>query len=981
MCAHLPDLVASRSSLLRATTMSPPPYKSRVSIPCIFPGENMKLVTKWKLLFLCSLFLTAGYVLLPVQLHAQVTTSEIEGIATDDKGNPAADIEIVARNQESGTFQIAYTGKKGEFHFHLLTPGRYQVIARHLNYDTMVMKDVHLQIGQTSKVSFKLTPKEVQVKEVVVEATAPLIDTKKSDLSVTVSAEQIQNLPLNSRNFLELAEIAPGAKISTGGRGPVTTGAENSRFISAFIDGGDFKNDDLGGVVGTSFGFTTNIVPEDAIREFQVITSLYKAEYSRASNGMINAITKSGGNEFHGSAFSLFRTTGLNARGPFETVTNPLTGTAKPDYNRQQYGLSVGGPIIMDQTHFFLAAERNTINNFTTVFTSGRQPTLDGTFKNPTAENLFLGKIDHQFAAGNTMEVRLLDVSTDNDPGNFGGTNAYNNGFNLSFRVMSLMADDKWVLGPNTVNELRLQYQRYRKVASPVSLDPQFVYQSSGIVTGWNSNQPQTEEQDKYQLRDDLAYTVPDMMGSHTFKGGVTLTRERFYSAAAFSSGGSFTFATDASPVPIRGAIGLGDPVTSAWNTTFGIYGQDDWSPIENLTFNLGLRWDFETNMINNNFVNPFGADSALNRFVPQNYIGRGSRPVDYGDIAPRLGAAWDIFEDRSLVLRGGFGVFYDRMIWNLPSNELQDGRYNIYTVTFGPTAPATTNRDTLASYIRRGIGGAPAPAVVLFPNSLPTVHTIQWTAGLSHQVSPSLALSLDYVHIKGLNEYTSYDINNFTNANTGARALTRQYGAIALITADGKSWYDALQFGITRPYQGDWQMQVSYTLSWAFNTFDDPFAGYELHSSIIRAPSLQDERHRVVVSGVVNLPFELQLGGIASIASPRPVAVVTGLDNNLDGTRLDDWPSSGRNSDRPDPNKLRNWYKNVDLRLTRYFDILGGTRLAVIAEAFNLFNWSNYLTFVTQMNALSRAGLPIYGTANSAYNPRQVQLGARVLF
>ena len=941
----------------------------------------MDFVTKWKFLLLGGISVVFLQALTPAHLRAQVTTSEIEGVATDVKGNVAPDVEIVVRNQESGIYQVAYTGKKGEFHFHLLVPGIYQVIARHLNYDTMVMKDVRLQVGQTSEVSFKLTPKEVLVKEVVVEATPPLIDTRKSDLSVTVQPEQIQNLPLNSRNFLELAEIAPGAKISTGGRGPVTTGAENSRFMSAFIDGGDFKNDDLGGVVGTSFGFTTNIVPEDAIREFQVITSMYKAEYSRASNGMINAITKSGGNEFHGSAFSLFRTTGLNARGPFETVTNPLTGTAKPDYNRQQYGLSVGGPIVVDQTHFFLAAERNTINNFATVYTSGRQPALDGTYKNPTAEYLFLGKIDHQFAEGNTMEVRLLDVSTDNNPGNFGGTFAYDNGFNLSFRVMSLMADDKWVLGSNTVNELRLQYQRYRKTASPVALDPQRTYQSSGIVTGWNSNQPQTEEQDKYQFRDDLAYTIPDMMGSHTFKTGLTLTRERFYSQAAFFSGGAFTYTTDASPNPIRGTIGLGNPVTSAWNTAFGVYAQDDWSPIENLTLNLGLRWDFETNMINNNYVNPFGADSTLNAVVPQNYIGRGSRDVDYGAIAPRLGAAWDIFEDRSLVLRGGFGVFYDRMIWNLPSNELQNGRYNIYTVTFGPTAPATANRDTLISYINRGIGGAPAPALVLFPNSVPTAHTVQWTAGLSHQVSPSLAVSLDYIHILGLNEYTSYDLNYFTNANTGARALTRRYGAIALITTDGKSWYDGIQVGITRPYLGDWQMQISYTLSWAFNTFDDPFAGYELRSSILRAPSLQDERHRLVVSGVVNLPFEFQLGGIASIASPRPIAVVTGLDNNLDGTRTDDWQASGRNSDRPDPNKIRNWYKDVDLRLTRYFDIIGGTRLAVIVEAFNLFNWTNYLTFVTQMNALSRAGLPIYGSANTAYNPRQVQLGARVLF
>ncbi len=914
--------------------------------------------------------------LIPAKITAQVTTAEIIGTVADQKGSPAEDVEVVARNEETGNYQITYSAANGEYRLHLLTPGLYQVMARQLNFDTMVRKNIQLLIGQTTVVNFALTPKGLEEKEVVVEAEAPLIDTKKSDLSVVVQPEQIQNLPLNSRNFLELAEVAPGAKVSTGGRGPVTTGALNSRFISAYIDGGDFKNDDLGGVVGTSFGFTTNIIPEDAIQEFQVITSMYKAEYATASNGIINAITKSGTNDFHGSAFGLFRASSLNSRGPFETRTIPGTSDSKPDYNRQQYGLSLGGPIIKDQAHFFFALERNAINNFNTVFTSGRQTALDGTFKSPTVENTFLGKIDNQFSNSNSMDVRLIDVSTDNTPGNFGGTIAYSNGFDLNFRLLSLLANDRWILGVNTVNELKLHYERYRKIANPNSSSPEFIYQSSGIVTGWSDVQPQTEEQDKYELRDDLEYNVSNWYGSHIVKGGATVTRERFASAAAFSSGGVFTFRTDTSALPYQGSLGLGNPETQAWNTAFGIYLQDDWTPVANLTLNLGLRWGFETNMINNSYVNPFSGDTALTNHVSTDYLGNGSRKVDYGQIAPRIGFAWDVNNDRINVVHGGFGVFYDRMIWNFPSNELQNGVYNIYNVAFSSAAPATTDRNVLKSYVQNGIGGAGAPGLVLFPSSLPTAHTLQWTLGVSRQLSSDLALSVDYINIRGLNEYTTYNANyrNFSISG-GPRALTQKYGAINLVTADGKSWYDGVDVSISRPYQGDWQMQLSYTLSWGFDTFDDPFAGYVFPTSILRSPSAQDERHHLVLSGVVNLPLDFQLSGIAAIASPRPIGVIVGTDVNQDGVTGDDYPLSGRNSSRPDPGKIRNWYKDIDLRITKNFELPGKVRLAAIAEAFNLFNWTNYLTYVPQLTSKA------YGTPNSATNPRQVQLGVRALF
>jgi hypothetical protein len=930
-------------------------------------------------MFVLLLAASAG-VILPRRAFGQVTTANVEGTVVDDKGTRVPDVEVVARNQQTGYYQIVYTAETGRYRIPFLPPGMYQLRAFRVGYAAVIKKDIQLTIGQTLLIDFTLQSSDIQEKEVVVEARPPLVDTKKSDISVAVRPEQIEALPLNSRNFLELASVAPGAKTSAGGRGPVTTGAVNSRFISAYIDGGEFKSDGLGGVLGTSFGVTTNVVPEDAISEFQVITSMYKAEYSDASNGVINAITKSGGNEIHGSAFSYFRAQGLNARGAFEST--------KPDYNRQQMGLSVGGPVVVDQTHFFLSYERDNINNFAVVNNGGIRPDVQGTFKNPTTENLLLARLTHQFSSSNSLDVRYLYVNTGNTPGNFGGLAAQSNGFNLNFAINSFVATDRWLIGNSAVNELRLHYQHYFKDATPASTDPEFQYLSSGILTGWNPNQPQNEDYKRLQLRDDITFMVPDMAGSHAFKGGINIEREPLASKAEFDKGAVFQFRTDTSSAPFQGIVGLGNAQTSVVNYKYGLYVQDDWTPVQNLTLNLGLRWDVETNMIDNGYVNPLAGDTALTNHVPSNYIGNGSRSIDYGRIAPRIGFAWDLMGDHTSAIHGGFGIFYDRFIYNLTSNEQQNGQYNIYTVRFGAAAPATTNRDQLISYVQQKLGGASAPGVTLLPSSVSSPYTSQWTLGLTRQLTPAIAASLDYIQIRGFNEYTTYNVN-YQKGIGGPRVATPSYAGIALLTSDGKSWYDAVQFSLSRPYLGDWQMQFSYTLSWAYNTFDDPFQGYALKSSIAKAPSLQDERHRMVLSGIVNLPLEFQLSGLITLASPRPYAtagaasVTTGTDDNGDGITGDDYPGGpgGRNSLRPSWKSFNYWYKDVDLRITKSFEVIDGRKIGVFVEAFNVFNWVNYSSYLTIMNQKDKAGNLIFGTPNGAFAARQVQVGARVTF
>ncbi|MBI3788034.1 MAG: TonB-dependent receptor, partial [Ignavibacteriales bacterium] len=512
-------------------------------------------------------------------------------------------------------------------------------------------------------------------------------------------------------------------------------------------------------------------------------------------------------------------------------------------------------------------------------------------------------------------------------------------------------------------------------------------YQGTTIVTGWNVNQPQIEDYERVQIKDDISYLVQDMGGSHVFKAGVNFEREPLSSKAEFFSGGSFTYRADTSSAPFQGQIGVGDAQTSSMNYKYGVYVQDDWTVLPNLTLNLGLRWDVETNMIGNDYVLPqsLASDTALTNHVPASYIGNGKRDIDYGQIAPRIGFAWDVFKDKMTVVHGGFGMFYDRIIYNVVSNEQQNGRYNIYTVRFSSSFPATTNRDVLRGYVTNPPSGAnsptpPAPAVTLIPSSVPTPYTQQWTIGVSQQLTPELAASLDYVGIRGFNEYTTYNVN-YTNGIGGPRVATPKYAGITLLTSDGQSWYDGLQFSLTRPYLGDWQMQLSYTLSWAYNTFDDPFQGYAFRSSITKAPSQQDERHRFVLSGIVNLPYNFQLSGIITLSSPRPLSLITGTDDNKDGALGDDFPADGRNSFRPDPKKINFWTKNVDIRLTKFFEFSGLGKIGIMAEAFNLFNWTNYTNYFSTLNQKDGAGNLLFNTPNGAAANRQIQFGMRVFF
>ena len=253
------------------------------------------------------------------------------------------------------------------------------------------------------------------------------------------------------------------------------------------------------------------------------------------------------------------------------------------------------------------------------------------------------------------------------------------------------------------------------------------------------------------------------------------------------------------------------------------------------------------------------------------------------------------------------------------------------------------------------------------------------WDLTFSQYVTSDVVVSLDYVNDKGVNYYSDYTVNYY-EPSIKKRTITPQFGNIYLWGNFGSNFYQGLLLGITKPYSDGWMLQVSYALSEARATVDDPVSGYTFLSSFKDAPSLNNNLHRLTVNWILDLPLGFQFGGILNLASPPPYAVTIGVDINNDNNYGDDWPNGQRNSGTNNIYRIRNWYKDVDLRVTKSFQLSGVTLQARI-DAFNLFNWYNAASYAGRMEDASGNPYANFGLATSAYPPRQIQFGVRVGF
>jgi Carboxypeptidase regulatory-like domain/TonB dependent receptor-like, beta-barrel len=898
--------------------------------------------------------------LVSTPLFSQTTTGTIEGTVKVDTGEALPNTRVVATNEATGLTRQTTSDGDGFYRFSALLPGVYSVSVDLQNFSAQNRAGVQVIVGQTATVNFEM--RMAAAEAITVESESPLVDLTKSSVGLPVKEQQIENLPLNSRNFQELASLVPGASPSpsydpTKKRiGGVTFAGSTARGGTISIDGGSYDDDIVGGPVG--------LVPEDAIREFQVYTNRYSAEIGRAATGAINVVTKSGTNDIHGSAFALFRDKSLNSKNFFETEKAP--------YDRQQIGGSIGGPIVKNKSFFFLSYQRTNEDTSGFVDTGGIYPQFEGSFPTPFDDTMLLARADFQLSDQQNVNVRYSHQGNDVteqlivDPNvGYGGPPAENANQIASNRINSIIGNHTWLLSDRSLNQLRFHFIRFENALDPTSTgEPSLRFPS--IVVGQNASTPQAVKQDRIQFGDEYSFSA-SAHGRHEIKMGADVNLLSVNLLFDLFKGGAFFFEADDPTLgqnvqPFLAILGVGSTVLNDFKyQQYGFYVQDDWHPLENLTLNLGLRYDLETGLLKHeDFPHPLAGRGIW-------FVDGVEAKNDTNNFAPRIGFAWNPKNDTRTVLRGGYGIYYDVTVSEIATVPIVFDGFRYAFVFIGD--PGTTDVDFLRSQLDPS---TIVPSGNITPPGQEEPYTQQFNLGFSRQFAGEAAINVDYVHILSLHEWVSQELNP---SDLNQVRPFREIGSFVDFESSGRSTYDGLQVSFEKQLTKESQVLVSYTLSKHTNIGDDIFSAFNPANSFDfeneRGPSLRDQRHRFVLSGVWQLPYEFQISGIFTAASARPFNVITGSDDNGDGWLRDRPPGVERNSERGSN------FVNLDLRVSKRF-VWEPMSIELVADFFNITNHVNYDPESFNGNLSSGEN---FGQPSVAFNPRQIQFGARVQF
>jgi hypothetical protein len=895
-------------------------------------------------------------------LAAQATTVTLQGTITGSDGSTPEGAQVEVRSRETNAARGALADQAGTYRVLGLTPGTYDVTVRVIGYRQQRREGVRLVLGQRALLDFVLERGAVELEPTVVTAEQAF-DVQRSDVSTAVLQEEIEKLPLNSRNMLNLAAIAPGVRTyatEAGTSMPAVGSLPGPRFLQFYADGVELKAMFGGNIIGG--GQRGSHIPQEAIREFRIYLNPYDAEYTRGASWVMSAVTHRGGNELEGSLFGFFQNNDLVSRGSFEAT--------KPEYRRHQLGGNVRGPLARDRLFFSLSYEGQITDDFVTVVPGRPEEKPDiwdryaGTFKAPHRLHTGLLRLtaprgSHTFDA--IWITRHLQSESDFGVRFNNVMTAHEAGLAIDVRLNSVQLRDTYTSSA-LVNELSFHILDSKNDVSLLIPGPRLLY--PGIQVGRTTHPLYIR--DRYlRAINKTSYTRSGPGGQHVIKSGLELTRVRTSAYWPLNAPGFFEFATDTSTQPSRAQIGIGlvDPTSTrdAWGTIdgwlLGAYLQDQWQPVPSLTIAAGLRYDAEINTLNQRSVTRWANDTTLRRAFGEDYLNTGDRENDLDNIAPRLAVTWDALGNSRTFIRGGYGVLYDRVALYGAMAEKIGSTWAVYRFRNPGTTDPVALRDRVAA------GDTSGPNIILLPDRLETPANHQWSVGIGQQLSDALALNLDYVnqHVK----------NTYVSIRTNLQRMIPQYGDITLWDDFGDAKFRGLLASITYDRQPT-RLNLAYTLGWSESEFaGSTTSDYPDSSAYAMQRSEGDERHRLVISGLTQLPFGIDVSGIAIVASPRPFLASVGFDVNQNGTSLDDWPNGTRTHRR---DGWDHWYRTVDLRLGKSFPVRGG-RLNVTAEVFNAFNWANHSEYQATQTALG------YGEPVADYARRQGQLGIRYQF
>lgn len=794
--------------------------------------------------------------------------ASLGGIASDSTGATVSGAQITLRNLQTLLTASTTTNDRGLFYFAVLPVGSYTLTADHPGFATVQINDIDLVVGANLSITIRFKVADAK-QDITVSDEPSMVESSRSQLCTTIDNRYIANLPVNGRDFTAFALLTPGVGFDVrGGLSFAGQRAMNSLLLDGISNDDPFWAQPTGGTGFISDGRQPYHISQDAISEFQVNSNAYSAEFGRAGGGVINAVTKAGTNDLHGSVFWFYRDKSMNANDPI----NKLHNLPKGPFHFNQFGANLGGPIRKSRLFFFMNYEGLRSNLPNAVFLNlpgGFRLSPDSTIAAfqqtaldylgsravswvwPITQNDYLGKIDYQLSSKERLTV-LLAVQRFAGGGALGidPQNAFEHTESNPSRVETGTVSLTSYISHRTVNTVRFGYLHEMGGFGPVGITPEANIFEAGqrvLTIGRNRGAPQDSPVRQFQFSE----TLHHQFGSHALKLGADLLidRIRFFFAQNFS--GSYDFGSLLSfgrsltgqPLPLSvddytqafSGFGVHGVTTHPNSTGLAGFAEDQWYVRPSLTLNLGLRYDLQL-IEKPPLMNPSptllaaGLDTAV-------------LPTDKRNLAPRVGVAWTPRSSRQLVLRAGYGIFYAMTPSALTARAHFQNGVTTQTRTLRGSSPFAS---LIPSYPTTLCGppdpsglppncappdvAAGLPTLQLFSAHYHQANVQQGSLGFEVQVKKNVAVSASYIVSKGTHLQQIRDVNlgsavpgTISVANTdmslpyraflGPRPISG-FGRILVFNSDSNSIYHGVAIQVNKRFSQSFQALISYTLS-----------------------------------------------------------------------------------------------------------------------------------------------------------------------
>jgi outer membrane receptor protein involved in Fe transport len=866
--------------------------------------------TRTSLLRCCLAFLFAFFLVSP-SVRSQGNQGTIEGSVVDQSGAALPAAKLTATNGATRIQFQTTSDSNGLFTFPVLPIGTYTIEVEHAGFVKLTQKNVTLNVGARVNLNLSLSVGG-QTQSVTVTDEPPIVETTRSQVSSSVNDVAIENLPTNGRNFINFVLLTPGVTLDVRG-GDISFAGQRGTLNSLVVDGSDNNNTFFSQSIGrTGSGRTPYQFSEDAVQEFQVNSNAYSAELGHAGGAVINVVTKSGTNDFHGAAFEFFRDQSLNANDPI----NKINGRRKSPYHFNQFGGDLGGPVVREKIFSFFDydGQRNTLPNL--VFlpvgvpaapTANQQAAFNflqaraNSWIRTQNQNVYLGKADWRLSNNELLSVRYnAQRFVGNGFENGGPQNSSEHTGTSDITTDTLTGSITSTISSGTVNVARAGYTRDNELGLANSLNPEATVRQGGVtdlVVGRNFFSPRFTNIHRGEFGDTLSF----VHGRHIIKTGLNFLVDKIGNFFPGNFSGSYIFNSfegfgcdlngggaacftgpDASDSFVQAFAGTGTtgPTAKPNLQEYSAFAQDEWRVRNDLNLNFGLRYDLDL-ISQPPVLNPSASLAAAGIFTNRIHN-------DHANFGPRLGVAWTPL-GKKLVVRTGYGIFYGRTPAITVGTAFSNNALNVQTLNFTganiPQYPATTcGAPVAAPSCAAPVGGtAGAPTIFVFQPNYHEPNVQQANLGLEYLIQPSMSIQVNYLWVKGTHLTRTLDVNlqgpetpkvfglagstqTFTvNVVNPVRPIPG-FARIEEFQSSANSVYNGLTVQLNKRLSQNYQFLASYTYGKVIDDNPDatsavPFSGDDakmvqdpLNPRGDRGPGVNDQRHRFVLSAIWDL-------------------------------------------------------------------------------------------------------------------------------